>query len=144
MSHSPNIERGLYVEDLFTLPRPDCMVPAHWHTYDIQGTEVEVIEMVAGMIRGQQPEVVRETGTSRGYMTQAIGNALLRNGHGVVYTYEPDALTLSEAFETWGGGAERLPIIARGQESMQEWTQEPIDFAWHDSLLDLRLPEFNF
>ena len=147
MSTSPNIPVGWYRESQFTRPSKECREPEWWHTRDIQGTEVEVIEMVAGMIRGHQPDVVLETGTSRGFMSQAIGQALRQNGHGTLHTYEPDTDTLNEACRLWWTDDENemvLPIVPYAQESMQEWTNGPIDFAWHDSLIQLRQPEFEF
>lgn len=144
---SSNIAVGYYRESQFTKPRPDCPLPRRWHTRDIQATEIEVVEMVAGMIRGLQPDVVLETGTSRGFMTLAIAEALEKNDQGVVITYEPVAETMTEALRTWDekGGPESLPIIPRECGSMDfPWKDGPIDFAWHDSLLRLRLPEFEF
>ncbi len=140
---SPNIDVGWYEESDFTKPRQECREPKWWHTHDIQGTEAEVIEMVAGMIRGHQPDVVLETGTSRGFMALAIGQALKSNGHGTLHTYEPDIPTLNEALRNWEP-YEDLPIIPYAQPSMKPWSFQPIDFAWHDSLLQLRQPEFEF
>lgn len=147
MRASPNVPVGHYSEAKFTKPRPDCEHPERWHTRDVQATEIEVVEMVAGMIRGLQPDVVLETGTSRGFMTLAIAEALETNGRGVVFTYEPVAETMTEALRTWDekGGPESLPIISRECGSMDyAWKDGPIDFAWHDSLLGLRVPEFEF
>lgn len=144
--HSPNVAVGPYAESDFTRGTRECPKPQHWTTWDAQGTEREVIEMVAGMIRGHQPEVVLETGTSRGFMTKAIAEALEQNGHGVVHTYEPDADVLQEAHQNWYSADEEmvLPIIPYCQPSMVPWHGGDIDFAWHDSLIPLRVPEFEF
>lgn len=139
-SHSPNIAVGLYNEADFTKPRPVCPTPSHWHTHDLQGTEIEVIEMVAGMIVGLQPETVLETGTSRGFMAEAISDALHVNGHGKLISYEPDETTHTEAANRVTSPKADL----RCEPSMQTWIDGPIDFAWHDSLISLRRTEFGF
>jgi len=136
----PNVEVGYYNEGKFTRPTPHCPHPENWHTRDIQATEVEVIEMIAGMVRGLQPDVVLETGTSRGFMAQAIGEALDKNGHGVLHSYEPHAATWNEAMKRVGLDRVRL----HNEPSMVPWEHGPIDFAWFDSLTDLRQAEFEF
>ena len=142
---SPNIEVGYYNESRFTRPRPTCPNPGHWHTRDIQATEIEVVDMVHGMIRGLQPDVVLETGTSRGFMTFRIAQALLQNDHGVVVTFEPDPAVRVEALENWGDHPARDVISSCDVGSLDvQWTGGPIDFAWHDSLLELRVPEFDY
>ena len=130
-----------HCEAEFTHPTERCPNPAYWHTYDAQSTEVEVIEMVAGMIRGLQPEVVLETGTSNGWMANSIGAALNRNGHGILHTFEPHTATWNEAkaLVSW-----REHVVLHNEPSMVPWTFGPIDFAWHDSLVDLRRAEFEF
>jgi hypothetical protein len=138
--HSPNIEVSRYNEADFTRPRALCPNPSYWHTHDLQGTEIEVIEMVAGMIVGLQPETVLETGTSRGFMAKAISDALDANGHGNLISYEPHAPTHTEAANRVTSPKADL----RCEPSMQTWIDGPIDFAWHDSLISLRQPEFGF
>jgi predicted O-methyltransferase YrrM len=144
--HSPNIDVGWYSEANFSPPRPLCPTPAHWNTVDIQATEAEVIDMVAGLIRGHQPDIVLETGTSRGYLTLTVSAALEANRHGTIHTYEPDKQTMAEATALWQANPEISGrIVAHEAESMAApWTGPPIDFAWHDSLTDLRQPEFDF
>lgn len=142
VDESPNIALGFYQESEFTKPSPNCPHPELWHTYDIQGTEVEVITMVWGLIRGTQPDRVLETGTSRGFMASAIGQALRDNGHGHLHTYEPVPRTAAEAHVHTAGVRDWLTIHT--QPSMVPWEYGPIDFAWFDSLLDLRYQEFDF
>jgi hypothetical protein len=139
--NSPNIPVGWYNEAQFTAPRAECPRPDHWHTYDIQGTEAEVIDMVGGLIRGLQPEVVLETGTSRGFMALRIATALTDNGHGHLHSYEPDEEPYSYAVgNVWPYETATLHNLP----SMVPWEYGPIDFAWFDSLLDLRWREFDF
>ena len=136
-----NIEPGWYSEAAFTKPTNECPHPEYWHTYDLQGTEAEVIDLVAGMIRGLQPDVVLETGTSRGFMARVIGYALAANGHGHLHTYEPDAETFVEAVATVNNAK---TVTVHNEPSMVPWTYGPIDFAWFDSLVELRWSEFDF
>lgn len=138
--HSPNCDVGFYQESEFTRPTIRCPKPERWHTRDLQGTEVEITEMVAGLIVGHQPNVVLETGTSRGFMAEAIADALHVNGHGKLISYEPDLTAHAEADARISSHRVEL----RSEPSMQPWTDSLIDFAWHDSLISLRLPEFRF
>ena len=139
---SPNIPIGYYNESQFTKPSPECPHPERWHTDDIQGTEVEVISMVAGLIRGLQPDVVLETGTSRGFMSYQIGVSLRDNGHGHLTTYEPDEETWSEAVHNTEQVREW--VTCENLPSMVPWQRELLDFCWFDSLLELRWREFDF
>lgn len=141
MTTSYNVPVGLYNETDFTPPTGNCHHPEHFHTYDAQGTEVEVIDMVFGLIRGCQPDIVLETGTSRGFLARRINDALVENGHGELHTYEPDPPTVEEA-------QERLSachtVHLHAEPSMVPWEYGQIDFAWFDSLLELRWPEFDY
>jgi len=136
---SPNVPVGYYSEAQFTRPTARCPNPERWHAFDIQGTEVEVIAMVAGFIRGLQPSVVLETGTSRGFMAHAIGEALEANGHGTLHSFEPHGPTHTEASKRCVGMDN---VELHNAKSMQPWTHGPIGFAWFDSLLELRQREF--
>ena len=141
MPNPPNIPVGRYSEAQFTQARPDCPQPEHWTTNDIQATENEVIEMVGGLIQGLQPDVSLETGTSRGFMARRIDQALRKNGHGHLHSYEKNEEVWQEAMKTVG----RSPYTTlHNAPSMQEWTYGPIDFAWHDSVLNARQAEFEF
>lgn len=137
-----NIEPGWYSEAGFTKPTAECPHPEYWHSYDLQGTEAEVIDLVGGLVRGLQPDVVLETGTSRGFMAAMIGHALTANGHGHLHTYEPDEETFTEAVATVAEVAGAVTV--HNEPSMVPWTHGAIDFAWFDSLVELRWPEFDF
>jgi hypothetical protein len=139
---SPNIEVGYYSEAQFTRPSAECPNPELWHTWDIQGTEVEVIEMVAGLVRGLQPEVVLETGTSRGFMAYRVAMALRENGHGHLHTYEPNEATWGEAVANTVHVSDVVTL--HNLPSMEPWEGGEIEFCWFDSLLELRWAEFDF
>lgn len=97
---------------------------------------------MGGFVRAIQPEVVLETGTSRGYMARQLAHSLKCNGHGHLWTYEPVPATAAEAHVLTADWAEWLTIET--SPSMTEWENGPIDVAWFDSLLHLRWPEFDF
>lgn len=141
-AHSPNVAVGPYAESEFTAPDVRCPHPEWWTTMDAQSTEVEVIEMVGGLVRGLQPETCLETGTSRGFMARAIGTALNLNGHGILHSYEPDEATFREAVATLAESGAR--VILHNAPSMSGWKDAPIDFAWFDSLTTLRAAEFTY
>ena len=86
-----------------------------------------------------QPRYVVETGSAWGQTAEAIGRALLRNGHGILDTIEPDnERSVRTAMRTEG-----LPVRVHKVPSMDFVPAMTIDFAFFDSLLELRLPEFN-
>ena len=125
-------------ESRFTKPRVDCPHPEWWHSTDADSTEFEVSELVAGFVRALQPEVVVETGTAWGQTAQVIGRALERNGHGHLWTLEPD----KGRAEFSRHRCRDLPVTVIEAESLAWTPPAPIDFAWFDSLTQLRCPEF--
>lgn len=132
-------------EGRFTKPRPDCPHPERWHSYDGDATEYEVLDFMWGLTRAVQPDVVLETGTHRGHMTERIAEALRENGRGVLHSYEPNA-DKQNANGAWVRMRHLEDHVElHTAESMQPWgTKGPIDLAWFDSLLPLREAEFNF
>lgn len=109
-----------------------------WHALDWEATEFEVSELVAGFVRALQPDYVIETGTASAQTTYLIGRALRKNGHGRLVSLEIDPACVRAGQHM----CRRLPVEVRCQSSMEFTPGEPIDFAWFDSLLDLRVPEF--
>lgn len=132
-------------EATFTAPHRACRNPEWWHAPDAHSTEVEVTELVAALVRAMQPELVVETGTGLGFTARAIGEALGRNGHGHLISLEVDATRHAAALERMGsllansGGPANLLL-----RSSLEWDPagRNIDFAWFDSLYELRATEF--
>lgn len=126
-------------EATWTSPRPDCPHPEHWHSTDNQSTEIEVTELVAGFVRALQPDYVLETGTCIGQTAHAIGLALRENGHGRLDTLEPDAERAAIARNRCKG----LPVTVHEVPSLEFEAAAPIGFAFFDSLIELRVPEFH-
>lgn len=130
--------RGHYSEAEFTAARPDCPHPERWTSSDWDSTEHQVTELVAAFVRALQPDLVVETGAAFGDTTAAIGDALVRNGHGRLITLETDVdrvLTVRERCAS-------LPVEVVEMASLDWEPPGPIGFAWLDSLIDLRVPEF--
>jgi len=130
---------NLLPESTWTKPRPGCPRPDWWHASDEDSTEIEVTELIAGFVRALQPELVVETGTAWGQTAQAIGRALHDNGHGQLYTLEPD----EGRAEFSKGRCRGLPVTVVCERSLDWWPPGAVDFAWFDSLLHLRVQEFN-
>lgn len=123
-----------YSESRFTVPRPDCPVPGYWHSDDDDSTEWEVTWLVAAFVMALQPEYVVETGSAFGQTSQAIGQALQANGHGLLVTLEPDTERAGIVRRRCAG----LPVEVLTQSSMDFTPEQEIDFAWFDSLIPLR------
>lgn len=50
--------------------------------------EVEIGELLFGLVRSSKPQVLIETGTNNGYSTLCIIEALRQNGFGYLYTFD--------------------------------------------------------
>lgn len=118
----------------------DWMVPhpEHWTSTDDHSTEIEVSDMLAGMVRGLQPEYVVETGSAWGQTSEAIGHALKKNGHGRIISLEVDAERVEYSKQRCKG----LPVECLQMSSMDFTPEEEIQFAFFDSLFPLRVPEY--
>lgn len=125
-------------EARFTRPRPDCPRPYYWTSTDDDSTEIEVTRLVAAFVTALQPEFVVETGTAWGQTAEAIGHALWANGHGRLVTIEPDRERAHFSAERCTG----LPVSVHIGLSLDYTPEQPIDFAWFDSLCELRPREF--
>lgn len=126
-------------ESTFTQRRDFCRHPEYWHAADSDSTEFEVLEMVAGFVRGLQPETVIETGSAFGFGSQLIGHALQANGHGRLYSLEVDEARVAIA----RGRCWALPVDIVHCDSLK-WKPPTSDvgFAFFDSYPELRPLEF--
>lgn len=118
-------------------PNALCAHPERYTSVDMQATENEVIELVAALVRSVHAEYAIETGTYRGYAAKAIGEALIRNGHGRLDTIEIDEGNARAA----RAACEGLPVTVHHTSSLAFIPPEPIEFAWLDSRVDLRAKE---
>jgi predicted O-methyltransferase YrrM len=129
----------VFRESVFTQARDTCPRPDWWHATDPQSTELEVTELVAGFVRALQPEYVVETGTCVGQTAKAIGATLARNGHGRLDTLEVEADRAAYSRTQCDG----LPVTVVEMSSLEFTPAGPIGFAWLDSRMELRVPEFD-
>lgn len=113
--------------------------PHDWHSDDADVDEHEVTELVAAFVRALQPEIVVETGCNTGQTSEAIGRALLANGHGWLLTCDIDPVMLGRTDERCKG----LPVTVLEVEGEKLAMTGPIDFLWLDSDLFARHREFN-
>lgn len=125
-------------ESLFTAPRPDCPHPERWTAPDAHSTECEVTELVAAFVRALQPDYVVETGTCWGQTAEAIGRALQSNGQGQLITLEVEPAKVEASARRCAG----LPVTVVEESSMNWLPEQPVDFAFFDSLTHLRPEEF--
>ena len=130
-------EEGLR-ESRFAPPREHCPHPEWWHSMDADATEIEVTEAVRGLIRALQPEYVIETGTASAQTTLAIGQALKANGHGRLVSLDIVPENVTHGRQLCAG----LPVEVRLESSLDFTPEQPIDFAWFDTLTDMRHTEY--
>lgn len=128
----------IHSEAEWTAPSVLCPHPERWHATDPHSTEIEVSELVAGFVRALQPSYVVETGSCIGQTAELIGQALTANGHGRLDSCEVNPDLVAAARERCDG----LPVTIHDRSSIEFDPVDVIDFAWLDSLLDLRIPEF--
>lgn len=127
-------------EARFFEPTALCPRPELWHSVDGDSAEVEVSDLLFGLVRALQPELCVETGAAFGQSAYAIGDALRMNGHGHLISLELDPIRAQIAAET----CRDLPVSILRAPSL-EW--EPladtrIGFVFLDSVSTLRVAEF--
>lgn len=126
-------------ESSWTRPSAWCPAPERWHAVDAHSTELEVSGLAAAFVRALQPDYVVETGTCVGVTARMIGEALQANGHGRLVTLETDPRRVAVSLRMCEG----LPVEVRHLSSLDFEPEEPIGFAWLDSLVHLRVLEFD-
>lgn len=77
-------------EDRWTRPSAWQPNPGWWHAPDPDSAEDEVADLLWGLVRALQPELVVETGTAHGRTAARLCDALEANGHGRLVTFEAD------------------------------------------------------
>jgi predicted O-methyltransferase YrrM len=136
----------MYYEELsegrFTAPTGICPNPERWNSTDEESTELEVSQLIMGLVFGLQPDLCVETGSAFGQTTKMIGEALKANCHGHLISYE----IIQERANEVAKLCEGLPvdvIANRATENVIEIC-EPIQFAFFDSSHEDRIPEFEY
>lgn len=123
-------------ESRYVGPTALCPEPERWSSTDGDSTEIEVSDLIGGLVRGLQPRLVVETGAAYGQTTRAVLAALDRNGHGALVTYETNPERLAVL-------PDHPRLTVAGDSGVADLTgRPPLDFAFLDSLYALRVPEF--
>lgn len=108
-----------------------------WKSRDIQGSEIEVGECLAGIIRLTKPAIVVETGCYLGDTTLAMARAIKKNGFGKLYTCDLSAELASKVkAKIKKAGLERYAFVfaMSGDDLIERVNQKyGIDFAFVDS-----------
>jgi hypothetical protein len=125
-------------ESRFTPPTARCPDPGRWHSTDPQSTEVEVSALVGAFVGALQPDYVIETGTCLAQTAWFIGATLAEAGRGHLDTLEPNH-ELADICDQRVAG---LPVTVRRARSLEFTPRTTIGFAWFDSLMSLRVAEF--
>lgn len=125
-------------EARFTAASDRCPRPADWTSTDCGSTEVEVSDLLAGLIRGLQPELVIETGSAWGQTAELIGRALASNGHGRCVSLEH----VRHRADYSRKRCEGLPVEVIEGSSLEYVPTEWIDLLFLDSSYENRVPEF--
>lgn len=129
-------------ESRFIAADERCPHPERWHSTDGDSTEAEVSELIGGLVRALQPDVVVETGAAFGQTTTVIAKALRGNEHGHVYSLETDPARVEYARDAllFYDPYEHAEIV---EASSLEWEPPaPIDLLFSDSNYETRVPEF--
>ena len=126
------------LESRYTDPRPDCPHPERWHSADWDSAEHEVTELIAALVAATRPDIVVETGSAFGQTSYAIGTVLAGAGVGTLHAVEIDP----ERAEITRKRCENLPVVVEQMSSLEYTPPDGVGFAWFDSLVDLRVPEF--
>ena len=130
-------------EARWTQPNDWCPHPERWTSTDPQSTEVEVSALVAGFVRALQPDYVIETGSCIGQTTVAIALALAANRNGRLDSLEVDPERAAFTRKRLEATVVDPRAVVHEVASLDFTPTGPIGFAWLDSLMELRLPEFD-
>ncbi len=65
--------------------------------YDMDGTEIEVLDFIYSFVRMTKPKKILETGTWKAYGTIALATAIKDNGFGHLTTIEVDPILAEQA-----------------------------------------------
>ncbi len=125
-------------ESVFTSATSICPHPEYWTASDDASTEIEVSELLSGLIRGLQPDFCIETGTAWGQSAESIGIALQKNGHGKLVSLEVD----KECVDFSKARCKGLPVDILCMSSTEYTPNTTIDFLFLDSTFPLRVDEF--
>jgi hypothetical protein len=107
-----------------------------WTEIDPVSAELEMSDLLFGLVRMLKPEVVVETGTYRAHTARVLGRAVRWNGFGHVYTCD---------IEMGVGHLQRiqdLPVTYRETSSLDLAELRIADFVFSDSAQAIRTEEY--
>lgn len=131
-------------ESRFIGPTDLCPLPGNWSSTDGDSTELEVSQLIYGLVRGLQPRGIVETGAAWGQTTNCILDALKLNRHGVLWAIENDQERADELAERLLPDPQ-LTVVSKPSlevELPDEFWLGRLDFAFLDTWYELRVPEF--
>lgn len=123
-------------EALFTPPRDDCDT-SRYSAPDVMGSEREVSRFLAALVDLLHPEYVLETGSYLGHTSQAIGEALFKQGYGHLDSIEIDEDDAERARMTCFG----LPVTIHTCDSRAFVSDHRYDLMFFDSSIGDREAE---
>lgn len=123
-------------EATWTKPSDRCPHPEWWHAPDSDSAEDEVADLLWGLVRALQPEVVVETGTAHGRTASRLLDGIEANGHGRLVTYE---VVLDRAEAATALLAGRPATVCHGRSL--DAPAEAADLLFADSNPDVRVAE---
>lgn len=119
--------------------------PELYSAYNTDAAEIEVLEVLAALVRALKPRFLLETGTHRGVSTAYLADALRRNRYGCMVSleinadYTEAARTLLNSHGLLGLGVGQCEVIQ--MSSFEYLPPLPIDFLFSDSELGTRRHE---
>jgi predicted O-methyltransferase YrrM len=129
-------------ESRFTEPTKRCPHPERWTSTDSESTEIEVMNLVHGLVLGLQPDAILETGTAFGEMARNLCDAIEANGHGHLWSIENDPVRLAKAMTRLRPWGSTWTLI--GSRSL-DWTPPDdivFDLCYFDAYYRERVAEF--
>jgi hypothetical protein len=107
----------------------------NWEVYDGTASEVEMGDLLYGLVRMLKPDLVVETGTYKGNSTQRMAKAVEKNGLGRIVTCDP------YQNNPWFPPA-WPEITFKRCESLSVEELKEADFVFSDSHEDVRMLEY--
>jgi hypothetical protein len=126
------------LESRYTPANDWCRHPERWHSDDWDSAEHEVSALIGALVTALRPDIVVETGAAFGQTSYHIGSVLAEAGVGTLHAVEIDP----HRCEIIRKRCEGLPVVVEQCSSMDYMPPDGVGFAWLDSVLPLRIAEF--
>jgi predicted O-methyltransferase YrrM len=133
--------QGEQLQPEYTPPSLECPEPKLWSMYDSMAAEKEVLDLLYALVRALKPKLAVETGTFSGLSSTYIARAMKGNGRGRLITCEMDPLVCDSARKRFHDEHLDSIIDCRLCSSFDLAVDEPIDFFYSDSDVNIREQE---